>query len=244
MKYGWKKDQKDERDFKFTFPADVAVPDAVDLRGRCPDVYDQGQLGSCTANAIAAAFEFELIRSGMLDMTPSRLFIYYNERTMEGTVSEDSGAQIRDGMKTLDQIGVCGELDWPYDITKYAVKPSDECFSFAELNKAIQYMRVNQDLNHLQACLASGFPFVFGFDVYPGLESPEVAQGGIVPMPGPNETSLGGHAVMAVGYDNAKQAFLVRNSWGPGWGLKGYFYLPYDYMMKLGSDFWTLRSVA
>ena len=242
-RYGWKKDKVDVRDLKFSPPSLVELPSSVDLRGDCPPIYDQGKLGSCTANAIAGAFEFELHRAGMLDLMPSRLFIYYNEREMEGTVGEDDGAEIRDGMKSIDKLGVCGELDWPYDIYKYAEKPPQACYDFALLNRAIQYQSINQDLNHLKLCLADGFPFVFGMDVYPAFESQEVAKTGIVPMPGPDENSIGGHAVMCVGYDDSKQAFLTRNSWGMGWGLDGHFYLPYDYAIKLGSDFWTIRSV-
>jgi C1A family cysteine protease len=247
-RYGWKPQLPDHRDLKlsWTIPITAPLPPLTDLRGGCPPVYDQGDLGSCTANAIAGAFEFELLRSKMLDIMPSRLFIYYNERVIEGDTQQDNGAQIRDGMKSIATQGVCGELDWPYDITKFAWTPTIQCYQFALLNKSIQYLSLSQDANDLKRCLSEGFPFVFGFTVYESFESHLVAQCGFLPMPSTNEQVIGGHAVICVGYDDSKQAFLVRNSWGSGWGLGGYFWMPYDYMTNgdLADDFWTIRSVA
>jgi C1A family cysteine protease len=97
----------------------------------------------------------------------------------------------------------------------------------------------------MKGCLASGYPFVFGFTVYSSFEGAKVAQSGIVPMPGSAEKPIGGHAVLAVGYDDDTREFLVRNSWGPGWGIKGYFKMPYAYLTapKLATDFWTIRGV-
>lgn len=244
-RYGWKRDIPDFRDLKLAPPVAIPLPSVIDLRPGCPTVYDQGELGSCTANAIGGAFEFELIRQQLPDVAPSRLFIYYNERVIEGDVSQDNGAQIRDGMSSIAKLGVCSEKEWPYDISAFATKPIAECYEDAMNNKAIQYLSLQQDLNHLKACLADGFPFVLGISVYESFESAEVAQTGIVPMPDPSEQCIGGHAVMAVGYDDSKSAFLIRNSWGSGWGLEGYFYLPYLYVANSGlsSDFWTIRSV-
>ena len=177
---------------------------------------------------------------------PSRLFIYYNERVMEGTVNEDSGAQIRDGIKSVAQQGDCPETLWPYDITKFAVKPPAQCYQQALKFKALQYQRLSQILNQLKGCLASGYPFVFGFTVYSSFESQQVAQTGHAPMPSPPEASVGGHAVMAVGYDDSQNWFIVRNSWGVGWGMQGYFTLPYAYLLEqnLANDFWTIRIVS
>jgi len=209
-------------------------------------VYDQGQLGSCTANAIAAALEFDQMKEKQQVFMPSRLFIYYNERVMEGTVNEDSGAQIRDGIKSVAQQGDCPETLWPYDITKFAVKPPAQCYQQALKFKALQYQRLSQILNQLKGCLASGYPFVFGFTVYSSFESQQVAQTGHAPMPSPPEASVGGHAVMAVGYDDSQNWFIVRNSWGVGWGMQGYFTLPYAYLLEqnLANDFWTIRIVS
>jgi C1A family cysteine protease len=248
--YGWVPDLPDQRDFMYSAPVEnmAALPPSEDLRPECPkEVYDQGQLGSCTANSIAGALEFEQIKQADPKIfTPSRLFIYYNERVMEGTVGTDSGAQIRDGIKSVGNIGACPETDWAYDITKFAVKPPPKAFSDAPLGKVLQYQRVPQVLNQMKGCLASGYPFVFGFTVYESFESPQVAQTGVAPMPAAGEKVLGGHAVLAVGYDDASQRFIIRNSWGAGWGMGGYFTFPYAYLTdaNLSDDFWTVRLVA
>jgi len=248
-RYGWIRDLPDLRDHLYATPPEflVKLPSNVDLRPQCPAVYDQGQLGSCTANAIAAALEFDQMKEKQSNVfVPSRLFIYYNERVMEGTVNEDSGAQIRDGIKSVGKQGDCPETLWPYDIKKFAVKPPDKCYQQALKFKAVQYQRLSQILNQLKGCLASGYPFVFGFTVYESFESQQVAQTGNASMPLPKETVVGGHAVMAVGYDDSQNWFIVRNSWGDGWGMKGYFTLPYAYLLEqnLASDFWTIRLVS
>jgi len=248
-RYGWIRDLPDQRDHFYAAPPEflLKLPPSVDLRPQCPDVYDQGQLGSCTANAIAAALEFDQMKEKKANIfVPSRLFIYYNERAMEGTVNEDSGAQIRDGIKSVAKQGDCPEDLWPYDITKFAVKPPQQCYQQALKFKAVLYQRLSQISNQLKGCLASGYPFVFGFAVYESFESQQVAQTGHAPMPAPTEASIGGHAVMAVGYDDSQNWFIVRNSWGVGWGMKGYFTLPYAYLLEqnLASDFWTIRVVS
>lgn len=247
--YGWVPDIPDHRDFLFTTPVEsmAALPAKVDLRPQCPkEVYDQGQLGSCTANAIAGALEFDQLKQALKTFTPSRLFIYYNERVMERTVNSDSGAQIRDGIKSVGNIGACPETDWKYDIAKFAEKPPQPAFKDAPLGKALQYQRVPQVLSQMKGCLASGYPFVLGFTVYESFEGDEVARTGVVPMPAATEKVLGGHAVVAVGYDDSSQRFIVRNSWGPGWGMGGYFTMPYAYLTdsNLADDFWTVRMVA
>ncbi len=246
--YGWNPDIPDGRDLMYAAPPEVVaqLPTQVDLRPQCPPVYDQGQLGSCTANSIAGALEFDQIKEGQQSFTPSRLFIYYNEREIEGTVSSDSGAQIRDGVKSVNQQGAPPETDWPYDITKFSEKPPEQAYADAAQHKAILYQRLTQTLNQLKGCLASGYPFVFGFVVYESFESQQVASSGQAQMPQAGEKQLGGHAVLAVGYDESEQRFTVRNSWGPGWGMQGYFTLPYPYLLQqtLSSDFWTIRSVS
>ena len=248
-KYGWVPDLPDQRDHLYAAPPPflMALPPKVDLRPQCPPIYNQGQLGSCTANSIGAAVEFEQRKQNLPTVfLPSRLFIYYNERAMEGTVSQDSGAQIRDGIKSVGQLGVCPEKEWPYVIAKFAQKPPAACYSDAVQYRALSYQKVLQTPSQMKGCLASGYPFVFGFTVYESFESPQTAKTGLVPMPAPREKVLGGHAVLAVGYDDSKQVFIVRNSWGAGWGLKGYFLMPYNYISQSGlaSDFWTIRVVA
>jgi C1A family cysteine protease len=247
-RYGWIRDLPDQRDQQFSmarFHGENPIPPSVDLRPGCPPVYDQGQLGSCTANAIAGALEFDGLRQKLPNVsTPSRLFIYWNERSIEGTTASDSGAQIRDGIKSVAQWGDCPETEWPYDVSQFAVQPPQPCYDDAAKHLAVVYQSVAQDLGDLKGCLAAGFPFVFGFTVYQSFESATVAQTGLVPMPGWFERPVGGHAVIAVGYDDSTQRFTLRNSWGPGWGDQGYFYFPYAYATgQLASDFWTIRTV-
>lgn len=247
--YGWVRDLPDARDFQYAAPLQRfphGLPKSVDLRPECPPVYNQGQLGSCTGNGIAGAVEFDQRKQGNKEFTPSRLFIYYNERVIEGTVSQDSGAQVRDGIKTVATIGAPPETDWPYNIKEFAVKPPASAYADAKLDLVSSYMRVSQDLTQMQGCLAAGYPFVFGFTVYESFESQQVADTGIVPMPSTGEKVVGGHCVVAVGYDDTKRSFIIRNSWGTSWGLKGYCLMPYEYLVspRLASDFWTLRSVT
>ena len=246
--YGWIPDLPDQRDYQYTAPVAVIgeLPPSVDLTPACPAVYDQGQLGSCTANAIAGAIEFDMMKQNLPQIyIPSRLFIYYNERAIEGTINSDSGAQIRDGMKSVGTQGDCSEDMWPYIIANFQEQPSQDCYQDALQHRAILYQRLNRNLDDMKACLASGYPFVFGFTVYESFESQQVAQTGHAPMPQKGEQVKGGHAVLAVGYDDDNQWFIVRNSCGTNWGMQGYFTLPYAYFTSrnLSSDFWTVRLV-
>ena len=247
--YGWKKDKVDPRDLLKTFTAfshESATTTTVDLRSKCPSVYDQGALGSCTANAIAGAYEFDMMKEHEDNIfTPSRLFIYYNERKMEGNIDEDAGAEIRDGIKSINKVGVCDEKEWPYDISKFTNEPTQNLYDEAKHHTAIKYQRVSQDLKHMKECLHQGLPFVFGFMVYESFESKKVASTGNMPMPQEGEEILGGHAVMAVGYNDEKKVFIVRNSWQDTWGDKGYFYMPYDFMTNADyvSDIWVVETV-
>jgi C1A family cysteine protease len=244
--FGWDPDLPDARDKFLLAPVNLVRPAKVDLTAGCPPVYDQGALGSCTANAIAAALEFDQKKQTLEPVfVPSRLFIYYNERALEGTIREDAGAQIRDGFKTVAKQGAPHEALWPYVISRFAAKPNVRAYRDAAKHPAILYQRLVQTPAMLETCLAGGFPFVFGFTVYDSFESDAVASSGTVPMPGPSEEVLGGHAVLCVGYDQAAQRFLVRNSWGPGWGTGGYFTMPYAYLtdVNLADDFWTVTLV-
>lgn len=244
--YGWVPQRPDHRDHLFLLPQPIALPEIVDLRPQMPPIYDQGQLGSCTANAIGAAVQFAHKKQFGQDLMPSRLFIYYNERAMEGTIRYDAGAQIRDGIKSVNKQGVCPEYYWPYIISKFKTKPLKICYLEALKDKVIQYSAINQTLNDMKSCLTSGYPFVGGFSVYQSFESDQVAKTGVVPMPGKNESQMGGHAVTIVGYDDSKQSFIVRNSWGDKWGILGYCYMPYEYWTNpgLASDFWTIRLIS
>jgi C1A family cysteine protease len=247
-RYGWKPDLPDHRDHqykavykKLTGP----FPSSVDLRSMCPPVQDQGDLGACSSHAITSAIEFLDLKDKLPLVMYSRLFVYYNERAIEGTTGSDSGAMLRDGIKTMCDQGVCPEDLWPYAINIFTNKPIDACYTAALPHKAVSYQRL-KSLEDMKQCLASGFPFIFGFTVYESFESDEVAKTGIVPMPSKNEESLGGHAVCCFGYDDKTKMAIVRNSWGPDWGQAGYFMLPYDYISNddLADDFWTIRKTV
>jgi C1A family cysteine protease len=249
---GWIPDKPDKRDLIFR-PEKVVtplkVPPKTDLRNQCPPVYNQGQLGSCTANALAGAFDFDRNKEGKKFMTPSRLFIYWNERDLEGTVDSDAGASIRDGVKVLVKLGTPPETDWPYNIDKFTLKPPAKAFTDAEKNQALTYQRImrpsNDPTHDMLVCLASGYPFISGFTIYESFESDQAAKTGIIPMPGPKERTLGGHAIVVVGYNLSKKWFICRNSWGGDWGDHGYFYMPFEYLSDplLSSDQWLIRTV-
>ena len=237
--YGWKKDtlNADDEYHNFIVSSTLDNIKLVDLRSTCPAVYNQDKLGSCTANAIAAAYEYDDIKQNEKDVfIPSRLFIYYNERKIEGSIDTDSGAEIRDGIKSISVDGVCSEDMWKYDITKFTECPTQECYDYAKNHKSIEYKRVVQSLEQLKQCLIEGFPFIFGFNVYSSFETQEVADTGDMPMPKEDEELLGGHAVCAVGFDDNKQVFIVRNSWGDSWGDKGYFYMPYAFIINTNAS--------
>lgn len=243
--YGWLPDRPDHRDRLYAAIArpPKTLPRSVDLRPQCSAVEDQGQLGSCTANALVGNLEYLEKKSGRVVTDLSRLFVYYNERALEGTINEDAGAFLRDGIKVLVKQGVCTEMKWPYKLARFANKPSAACYQQARNHQVTSYHRI-LTLQQMKMCLAEGYPFVFGFTVYESFESAQVAKTGRVDMPKPSEQAVGGHAVMAAGYDGSTNRFLIRNSWGADWGLKGYFSMPYDYLAdrNLSDDFWTVRA--
>jgi C1A family cysteine protease len=247
-RYGWQRDLPDHRDVRYAAKREtmIALPPSVDLRALCPAPYDQEDLGSCTANAIAGAIQFGMMREAEPNpYTPSRLFIYFNERTIEGDASGDNGGQLRDGIKSVATQGYCSENAWPYDESQVCVAPPAALYGPAQKNIIKQYASIPQALIALKSCLAEGFPFVFGFTVFDAFESDDVANTGIVPTPGDNDAPIGGHAVLCVGYDSAAETFLCRNSWGSGFGMGGYFTLPTAYVLdaNLASDFWQIQTV-
>jgi C1A family cysteine protease len=248
-RYGWIPDLPDQRDRIFAAaPATLrALPPRVDLRAQHPPVYDQGLLGSCTAQAIAAALAFAQAKQRQADVfTPSRLFIYYNERAILGTIDEDSGAMLRDGIKSVAKQGGPHETLWPHVIARFRLKPAAAVYRDGLLHEAILYQRLRQTIEQLKGCLADGDPFVFGFSVYESFESGAVARSGQVPLPGRGEALVGGHALAVVGYDESRQRFIIRNSWGASWGEGGYGTMPYAYLLDSGlsDDFWTIKLVA
>lgn len=250
MPLGWRRQLPDYRDKNFFMLEGVkiftAIPAKVDLRSQCPDVYDQGQLGSCTANAIAFLCEYDWIKQKKFEpYVPSRLFIYYNERMMEKTIPYDAGATIRDGIKSLNSYGFVPESIWPYDIGRFTLPPSKDVYARALKEQVKDYGYIAQNIDVMRTTLAAGYPITIGFSVYQSFMSQTVAKTGVVPMPSDSEDILGGHAVAIVGYDDAKKVWIVRNSWGKGWGDQGYFYMPYTYLIdhNLASDLWCVRLV-
>ena len=248
-RYGWHPSLPDVRDRMMQAqPIDFTkMPLHVDLRDKMPPVYDQGSLGSCTANATGAAIEYERIKDGQTRFMPSRIFQYYNTRYIEGTADQDSGGTIRDAVKAAASYGVVPETLYPYDIKHFAVKPPAEIYAEGRECMLKDYRRIPQSLNHMQLALAQGFPIIFGFSVYESFESDQVARTGNMPMPNAErEAMVGGHAVLAVGYDGDERVFYVRNSWGPKWGMDGYFKMPMDFIgsRSYADDFWVLNTFS
>ena len=249
MHYGWTKDAQDLRDYAFApkFAA-PALPPVVDLSTQPyePPILDQRPLQSCSAHALSALVQFVRAKEGLAPLVPSRLFIYYNERAMANQVATDTGATIRNGIKTIVKIGVCAEELWPYDAPKYAAAPPKACYDAAEPHRAMTYCRISGGVDELKSCLAEGYPFVFGMSVFAEFGSPETARTGVLGMPVAGAAPLGGHAVTAVGYDTAAQTFKVRNSIGTWWGMRGYFTVPQAFMESRNctDDFWTIRKTG
>lgn len=245
-KYGWIPDLPDQRDLPYIRLAAVIpqLPSAIDLRQYCSPIENQGKLGSCTAQALVGNLEFLKMKKLKKIIDFSRLFLYYNERAVRHTQKTDSGASLRDGIKTLAKTGDCLESLWPYIIKKFKTKPSLKAYQNAQDYQIINYYRL-YTIDEMKHTISSGFPFVFGFAVYESFESKEVKKTGIMPIPKLDERMVGGHAVCAVGYDDAKKYFIIRNSWGEKWGDQGYFYMPYAYIINnlLAADFWTIRDM-
>lgn len=226
------------------------LPAQIDPRPELPPVFDQGQLGSCTANATAAAFQYDGILDGQNPGGLSRLWIYFQERKLEGELGQgDTGAIGSDAFKVASTIGIPPEADWPYDINTYQGPVPDRATRDEGHYKLVKpYHAVSPSETALKRVLANGQTVAFGFQVYSSFESGEVERTGIVPMPDPStEQLLGGHEVLLVGYLKAQPEYgLVRNSWGPTWGDGGYCLMPWKLLTsrKLAGDWTTIvRSV-
>jgi C1A family cysteine protease len=249
--YGWHRSTQPSPHPRYELPpyhaAGVNLPSAVDLTPECPAVYDQGSLGSCTANALAGLYQFLLIKQGLPSFVPSRLFLYWNERAIEGDTSQDSGANGDDGVTTLITKGVPAESTWPYDVRRFAVEAPPPAWGEATRHKIGGAVTIpDGDLVMIRSRLASGYPVAFGFTAFPGLESEGAALTGHVPLPQPGEETIGGHAVLIVGYDDLAGAFKFRNSWGPSWGIRGYGTMDYAYVgdPDLAGDFRSATTAS
>ncbi len=261
--YNLKRQTEDQRDYKLTIDIPGKIPRKVDLRGKCPPVFNQGSLGSCTANAGVAAY---MILKGTAEEL-SRLFLYFEERRLEGTTDQDAGANMRSIGKALNKAGVCRESLWPYLERHFADDPPDNADADAAYRKVTAYTKLANIAAIKQYIATLEQPVMIGFEVYESFEADAVAQTGKVPMPDTDkEQLLGGHAVLVVGYDddfgkvskyggflsdlfrkftglNADDDgyFIVRNSWGSDWGDGGYFYLPYAFVRQHAFDFWVIE---
>jgi C1A family cysteine protease len=241
---GWRRDSLDKRDNIFSSSRlkeyIKVLPAHVDLRSSFPPCYDQGELGSCTAQAVGSICDYKY----GLDNTffPSRLFLYYMTRKLEGTTFIDNGATLRNTIKAINKFGVCDESVWNYIIANFNIEPPSWVKVLAEKHQAVSYRRVKQRLDDLRAAIADSHPVAFGFSVYENLYSLNKDKY-LLEFPDPNDAPEGGHAVTAVGYDDTLQYFIIRNSWGEEWGSNGYFLMPYNFILDktLCSDFWTIE---
>lgn len=226
----------------------VKATPSIDLSQWCSPIEDQGNIGSCTAQAGVGLLEYYENRAFGRHLDASRLFLYKTTRNLLGWTG-DTGAWLRTTMQAMVVFGVPPEQYLAYDVSKYDVEPNAFCYSFAQNYKSIRYYRLDglgttnsQLLQRVKRFLKAGYPSMFGFTVYNfGNDKGEFA------FPGPNDAVQGGHAVVAVGYDDSRKigrekgALKVRNSWGTGWGENGYGWLPYRYVEEdLAVDFWNL----
>jgi C1A family cysteine protease len=242
-KFHWTPDRPDTRDFIYA-RRPGRLSNKIDLRPHCSPIENQGILGSCTGQAIAGAIELLNNRNNKPNDV-SRLFIYYYERFLIGTVNYDSGAYIRDGIKSVFRWGSPLEKFWPYIINRFTIEPSKEAINDGALRKVTRYERIT-DISGCLNALSNGFPVVIGFQVYSSFESMTVKRTGRMTYPNKRrERQLGGHAVLLVGYDMSSRTFIARNSWGPNWGDRGYFYMPFSVIedRTMSSDFWIVTSV-
>jgi C1A family cysteine protease len=250
--YSWKPNLPDKHDIIFVpEPTTEDLPNSVDLQSGCLEVYNQGYISLCTANAIAAAFEFDLLKQDLLDFIPLYLFIYYNKQDTEGYIVFDSGSYICDSIISINMQGVCSENNWLYNRT-YAnsdkswpdnalagQQPTDKYYTEALKSKSLKYQYIKQDISDMKMCLVQGYPFVASFTVYKSFDSQEVKETGFVPMPQEGKQVHRGHTILVVGYNDNQNVWLVHNSWGPGWGIKGYCWFLYKYSTdpSLSRDF-------
>jgi C1A family cysteine protease len=231
MRLGWIPNLPDIRDNDFIFRPKVTIqtiPDSADLFPKTPiPIFDQGNLGSCTANATSRAIAYDLAKQQLPVFTPSRLYLYYWSRSLEHTIKEDAGAMLGDVFKAYNRHGVCDEKDWVYDISKFTKKPDKEDCLDAKTHRPLKYLHLdNRSAYNIEAAIASGYPVVFGFTVYESFYD----IGSDYRMPDPKGDVVGGHAVLATGYDKKTGYITIDNSWSDDWGMGGRFYMPIPFV--------------
>lgn len=250
MNLGCVKDKPDERDFRFVKAVHWSELEPIDLRSSCPPVRSQGSIGACTAFGCTELFAFVRKKNKLVNWIPAPLFTYYATRKSLNLENEDSGASIRDALKSTVKDGVAMERYWPYDPSKFTENPPEDVWINAEKHQTLQYFKVNDfDKSLFLGCLNDGYPFVFGINLYTSFNSFQTVFSGIVPIPDKEkEKCIGGHCMMAVGWkkmqqDGVEKEFLiVQNSWGTSWGDHGFCYIPLEYIMTNDTfDFWTIR---
>lgn len=249
-KYGWLPEPADVRDYQYRAPRAVLrkLPDSIFLAPFCPPPRDQLQIGSCSGQSTTAHVDFLAIKNKVPGYkTGSPMFQYYNTRRLQGDVLNDTGGYLRTAIKAAASFGICEETLWPYETEKFAVQPGSPAYENGATRQILTYHRIpTGDVEQMMGCLSDGFPFVFGFPVYDFFQSDRMAETGILHMPRQNERMLGGHAVMACGFNLKQKRFLILNSWGVKWGLPkmpGFFTMPFGYFSEcLADDIWTIRS--
>lgn len=270
IRFGWIPDYPDVRDYTekhekmipmlkgMAAKEDKQLPGKVDLRKWCSPIEDQQDLGSCTANAVAAAVEYSERKATGKHLDASRLFLYKVTRNLMKTTG-DTGAFLKSALGALVLFGMPPEEYCPYHTERFDEEPNPFCYAFAQNYRCINYFRHDpggtapeEVLASVKQYLANGIPSVFGFTVYRSIQNTDVSKTGCIPFPFSGENILGGHAVLAVGYDDKKKiksevgrsttgALLIRNSWGEGWGEEGYGWLPYEYVLQgLAVDWWSV----
>lgn len=245
FKLGWIPDLPDKRDRAFVpriTAATKPLPAEVHLHGRCPPIWNQGNIGSCVAHGTCRAFVVEHLERNKAGFMPSRLQLYYDARAVRGWEKQDTGCYIRDAIKCLAKTGVGSESLWPYTPQKYAQKPPPAVYADAKSHQALEYLRIdNTRVNDIKQALADGNLVVFGITCYDSMFSAATKRTGIITMPTGSER--GGHCMALTGYKD--DTFEGHNSWGTAWGKGGAFTIPAAYLTDpdLAADFWTLRKV-